>query len=95
MYGERFEKSTPASRLFFPGLYVLAPITLGLVVFLFKNHHVDGVFEIWAIITVMLIIQIFGSLFWVRCVPNRVSYILGTFVWIAAFWLALHANYDF
>jgi hypothetical protein len=88
--GERFRKATAGERKFSSAYFLFIPIWMTFLVwFGMKFMSRANGFSEWVLMTVAGSILLFGSFYWGRIVPERLTWILGVMVWAIALFLAL------
>src|SRR5208283_1949473 len=85
--GERFEKAKPSDYRFFSGSFVLIPVFVGIIPLSFNWSQTANAFELWLAFIIGMVLFLFTTSLWARFVPLRVSYVLGTILWLVAFWI--------
>jgi drug/metabolite transporter (DMT)-like permease len=93
MQGDRMRKPTPEEERRWAGLFCLIGIYFG-VAFIsirYTRHFWDtaGEFSLVAVAAVVVVILTFVTRLWGRYVPAVVSWIIGAFLWVSLFVLAL------
>ncbi|HEY1717236.1 MAG TPA: hypothetical protein VGH42_02955 [Verrucomicrobiae bacterium] len=89
--GERFRKTTRGERQFYAAYFLFIPLWGAFFVWFgmkFMNHA-GGFFLNWVFATVAFVILVFGSFYWGKKVPEKLTWILGGIVWAITLFLAL------
>jgi len=88
--GERFRKATPGERQFDSAYFLFIPIWGAFFVwFIIKFMSRAGGISFWILATVAGVVLVFGSFYWGKLVPEKVTWILGGIVWAITLFLAL------
>jgi hypothetical protein len=88
--GERFRKATPAEQRFFSAYFLFIPIFGGLFVKVgIAFMKTTGFVSNWLFATALGVVLIFGSYYWGKFMPAKISWILGGIIWAIVIGLAL------
>ncbi|PYK00606.1 MAG: hypothetical protein DME23_06705 [Verrucomicrobia bacterium] len=88
--GERFRKATPEERRFFSAYFLFVPLWGAFFVW-FGITFMDTAraVSLWMCVTTFGVVLFFGSHYWGKFVPEKVSWILGGIIWAVVVCLAL------
>ena len=88
--GERFRKATPGERQYYSAFFLFIPLWGAFFVwFSIKFMSRVGSFSEWVLATGAGAILVFGSFYWGKLVPEKLSWIIGGIIWAVVLFLAL------
>jgi small-conductance mechanosensitive channel len=86
--GERFRKATPGERRYGTGLFlIVAVLFIAVELSNHLGHTQSSLYDrtsplvLWLCATAFMVALVFGSFFWARLVPARISGILAVVAW--------------
>ena len=93
LQGDRLRRLTPAEERFWAGHFAIFPVYFGVMIILMKygRHFWDaaGAFALTVAFAVVVSVLFWGTRFWGRHVPAKVSWVLSAIAWSVILFLAV------